>query len=557
VRIVLRVFNENLISRLGHAIHNIFPLSPSALTAPLLAVKALTGQALGTFCVERLEHDRRQVAEVVIHEGSPLVGRTLKDVVRKHNLLILVHVPVKSDKRFLTEVDLGAVLQGGDVIGVCGTPGDLAALIAEEQGEKADEPLFAGWLRRTGRMLWRSIREIDVGVKASTLILLGVVLSGTLAFLWMQSRGVADALYHTVSVVATVADMRSDTDSEELKFFVSILRILGAALMAVFTAILTNYFVRTSLGGALEVRRIPESGHYIVVGLGAIGFRVVEELVRADERVVGIEVDRNNRFVPTVRRKRVPVIIGDATVGDVLKQAHAAKARAVISCTTDDLVNLEVALLAREIKPNQRVVLIQSDPHLAQLLREAANVRHAVSVPVLVAPAFVAGLFGDRVLSVFLLQEHLLAVLDLLIQAQDHHLTGQSARTVAIDHGLLPVAVIPADGSPPPRNPFNARLNAGDRLIAVVALRDLERLLKREPASADWVVAVTGYPPSAKEWLVLMVQRSRKLTAEEALATLDHLPCTLEDGLTRGQALDRLALLEREHVRGVMRNSGS
>src|SRR5207248_6687953 len=46
VRIILRVFNENLIGRLGHAIQNIYPLSTSALVAPLLAVKALTGQAL-------------------------------------------------------------------------------------------------------------------------------------------------------------------------------------------------------------------------------------------------------------------------------------------------------------------------------------------------------------------------------------------------------------------------------------------------------------------------------------------------------------------------------
>jgi hypothetical protein len=37
------------------------------------------------------------------------------------------------------------------------------------------------------------------------------------------------------------------------------------------------------------------------------------------------------------------------------------------------------------------------------------------------------------------------------------------------------------------------------------------------------------------------------------MSVLDRLPFTLEDGLTRGQAMDRLALLEREHVRGVMR----
>ncbi len=550
VRIVLRVFNEGLIGRLGNAIHNIFPLSPSALTAPLLAVKALTGQALGTF---RIEDERRQVAALTVHAGSPIIDRSLKDLVRRFELLILVHVPVNGAELFLTEADLKAKLQAGDVLGVCGEPGNLAALIAEEQGEKADNFRYAGWFRRTGRMLWRTFSDIDLSVKASTLTLLGVVLAGTLIFLLLQSKGVADALYHTVSIIATAADMRTDKDTDELKIFVSLLRVLGAALMAVFTAILTNFLIRASLGGALEIRRIPDSGHFITVGLGAIGFRVVEELLRAGERVVAIEVDRDNRFVPTLRRKGVPVIIGDGTLADVLRQAHAPRARAVIACTTNDLINLEVALLSRELTPAQRVVLILADPQLAQLLRDAANIRLAVSVPVLVAPAFVAGLFGDRVLSVFVLQDRLMAVLDLVIQPQDTHLIGQSARTVAVDHGLLPVAVIPADGSPPPRNPMNAGLSAGDRLVAVVALHDLERLLKRHAAPKDWAVEVTGYPPAAKEWLMLFVERERSITADEALAALEQLPLVLDQELTRGQAIDLLALLEREHVRAVMR----
>ncbi len=555
VRIVLRVFNEGLIGRLGHAIHNIFPLSPSALTAPLLAVKALTGQALGTFRVEGIDRDRRQVAEVSIHVGSPIVGRTLKELVRRFDLLILVHVSAGGSQRFLTEADLNAKLHAGDLLGVCGKPGDLASLIAEEQGEKSDNLRYAGWFRRTGRMLWRTLGDIDLSVKASTLTLLGVVFLGTLIFILLQSKGVADALYHTVSVIATAADMRTDKDTDESKVFVSLLRIIGAAMMAAFTAILTNYLIRASLGGALEVRRIPDSGHFIVIGLGAIGYRVVEELVQAGERVVAIEVDRDNRFVPTVRRKGVPVVIGDATLPDVMKQGHAPRARAVIACTSNDLINLEVALLARELTPGQRVVLIQADQQLAQLLRDAANVRLAVSVPVLVAPAFVAGLFGDRVLSVFVLRERLMAVLDLVIQAQDTHLVGQSARTVAVDHGLLPVAVLPADGSPPPRNPMNSGLSAGDRLVAIVALQDLERLLKRHPAPKGWLVEVTGYPPGAKEWLMLFVQRERLISEPEALAALEQLPLVLDQELTRGQAMDLLALLEREHVRATMRRT--
>jgi Trk K+ transport system NAD-binding subunit len=553
VRIVLRVFNESLIGRLSHAIHNIFPLSTSALTAPLLAVKALTGQAIGTFRVEGAPVERHLVGEVSVHPGSPLVGRTLKEIVRRYGLLILVHVSSGGAERFLSEIDLKAKVRAGDHLGVCGDPGELDAFFSDEQGLKGDDPRYAGWFRRTGRMLWRTLADADLSVKAGTLTFLSVVVAGIIGFMTLKSRGMADALYRTVSVIATVADMRSAEDADELKVFVSFLRILGAALMAVFTALLTNYLVRASLGGALEVRRIPDSGHYIVVGLGTIGYRAVEELLAAGERVVAVELDRNNHFVAAVRRKRVPVLIGDATLGDVLHQAHASKARAVIACTSSDLINLEVALLTRELNPTERVVLLQSDPHLAQLLREAANVRLAVSVPVLAAPAFVAGLFGDRVLSVFKLQDRLLAVLDLVIQPSDIQLVGQSARTVAVDHGLLPAAVIPGDGSPPPRNPLNAGLSAGDRLVAVVSLRDLERLLKRQPAPKGWLVEVTGLPPSEKEWLMMFVQRSREISEEDAMEMLDHLPLVLEGGLTRGQAMDLMALLEREQVRAVMR----
>src|SRR5262249_59180511 len=101
--------------------------------------------------------------------------------------------------------------------------------------------------------------------------------------------------------------------------------------------------------------------------------------------------------------------------------ATAGTGRAVIGASSDDLVNLEVALLAREMNPQQRVVLRLSDPHLAQTLREAARIRLALSVPALAAPAFVAALFGDRVLSVFLVGDHLLAVVDVLVQAEDTH----------------------------------------------------------------------------------------------------------------------------------------
>src|SRR5262249_12206554 len=152
-------------------------------------------------------------------------------------------------------------------------------------------------------------------------------------------------LYHSIGLIVSGDWEGGDLGpAPGLKLLISTLRLLGVALTAAFTAIVTNYLLGARLGGALEVRRIPECGHIVVCGLGNVGFRVVEELVGYGERVVVLELERDSRFVTTARRLGVPVIHGDATVREVLRQANAPTARAVITATSNDLINLEVAL---------------------------------------------------------------------------------------------------------------------------------------------------------------------------------------------------------------------
>src|SRR5262249_52491925 len=256
---------------------------------------------------------------------------------------------------------------------------------------------------------------------------------------------VADGLYRTISLMATGADMEGKDYPEEWeRVFVSVLRLVGAALIAAFTAIVTNYLLRAQLGGALEVRRIPDGGPIIVCGMGNIGLRVVEELLRLGERVVVVERARDNHFITTARRLGVPVIVGDATVSEVLRQAHAPTARAVVAATDNELANLEIVLLVRELNPHQRAVVRLNDPHLARTLREAANVRLALSIPTLAAPAFVAALFGDRVQSVFLVEGRLLAAVELVVQEKDSFLEGQSLHALTVDYQLLPISLADA-----------------------------------------------------------------------------------------------------------------
>jgi Trk K+ transport system NAD-binding subunit len=550
VRVVLRMFNQHLIGRLGQAVRNVFALSTSLLTAPILALTAMTGQALAAFSLDGHAEGRRQIVEVSIGPASDLRGRAIGEVIGPREAVAVAHLHERGVGgpawRLLLDVDVEARLQAGDRLVICGEPRVLAALLASAGADDVPDLIWAGWARRMGRVVYQTLADMDRAVRICTLVFLAVALLSTLVL--SVKYQFSHALLRSVSIMATAGAL----DREELKetpgleVFVSVLRIVGVVLTAAFTAIVTNYLIRERLGGALELRRIPDRGHHVVCGLGTVGFRVIEELVGYGERVVAIERDLHNRFVTTARRLGVAVIIGDAAVNEVLRQAHAGTAHAVIAASNNDLTNLAVALQVREMNPHHRIVLLLSDPQFAQMVYDAAKVQLAASVPALAAPAFLAGLFGDRVHGIFQVADKLFAVLDLVVQPKDP-LVGQSVRVVAVDYRLQPVALLPVAG--PPRRPvLVARLVGGDRLVALCALADLERVLRRQPASAAYAVDVTACPLPARGWLAGLVRTFHHYSQEDAEKSLDHLPLRLGSNLTRGEAEDLLARLARERV---------
>ena len=543
VRIVLRMFNQNLVTRLGRAVSNVTALSVSALSAPLLALTATTGDVLAAFPAAG---DRWQVAEVTVAADSKLVGKAVGAFDDQHRYLLLAHTPVAFAPRLLLDVDPTATIEPGDRLVVAGEPAAVRRLLAPGRDDLVDV-LWAGKLRRFGRVAYRTFAETDVAVKVCSVTLAIVLATGTAVYSYGLGHTWSDGLYRTISVVATGADMGGGQYEGWGKVFVSSLRIFGTVVVAAFTAILTNTLLRARLGGAFEMRRIPDSGHVVVVGLGNVGFRVVEELVRMGERVVAIERKADNAFIPTCRRQGVAVIVGDATVPETLAQARAAAARAVIAATSADLANLEIALIVAEMNESQRVVVRLGDSILAETARTAAGVKLAVSLPELAAPAFVAGLLGDRVLAMFLVGGRFLAVVELTAHAEDTSLLGHSLQSLAIDYRIVPVAVLRADGQPQPTD-ATYRLREGDRLTAVATVPDLDRVTRRAPAPTDWAVEVLAYPLTARDTLTTQVRARRQLDAVTADAITSTIPFILADRQSRGQAEELLGLLLREKV---------
>jgi len=128
------------------------------------------------------------------------------------------------------------------------------------------------------------------------------------------------------------------------------------------------------------------SGHVVVCGVGHVGYRVIEELCLLGEDVVAIEQDEKDSFVEAVREKGIPVHIGDARRDELLEQVGAKRAKAVVCATSNDLANLEIALDAKRMNPDVRVVMRMFDQRLAGKVGGALGLDQSFSTSALSAP---------------------------------------------------------------------------------------------------------------------------------------------------------------------------
>lgn len=552
-RIVVRMFNQGLISALGSAVRNTTALSVSALTAPLLALTALTGDTLGAFPIDA---GPQQVAEIVVAAGGEFAGVRLTEIAGRHQIFIVAHLTAGGENRVLHDVLGDEKAAVGDRLVVCGSPDRLDPLLAFDRGELLPGVRWAGWLRRQARTAGRAFAGIDLSVKLGSAGLFLTVLASTLVFRFGVGAEWSEGVYQTVSIIATGGELRGENQPGWVKVFLSGLKLAGAALVAAFTAILTNFLIRARLGGAFEARKIPDGGHVVVCGLGNVGFRCVEELVRLRTPVVAIEKINDNPFAATVRRMGVPVIIGDATVPEVLRQARAESARAVIAAVESELANLEIALLVRQANPTQRVVARLSDPDFTQAVRESAGLKLAVATPTLAAPAFAAALFGDRVHALVSVAGRTLAVVEATVRADDPCLHQRSLFAAMVDFQFLPVAVSGQEPFAIGGIPRGYRLKPGDRLTLIVRRADLDKLLRREPPPARFAVEIDAHLPIAAAALLPIVRTARGCSREDAEACLQQPAFTLATGLTRGEAEDLLALVSRERAKARLVETG-
>jgi Trk K+ transport system NAD-binding subunit len=130
--------------------------------------------------------------------------------------------------------------------------------------------------------------------------------------------------------------------------------------------------------------------HVIVCGLGRVGLRVATHLIEAGYEVIVVQRSWQDAPVQRALRMNIPVIAGDATEAETLKQAGIHNARAVIAVVNNDLTNLEIAIASQTLVPRIRVVLRIFDDEIDKKLDAQLNNGASFSTSQLAAPTLAA-----------------------------------------------------------------------------------------------------------------------------------------------------------------------
>jgi Trk K+ transport system NAD-binding subunit len=378
-------------------------------------------------------------------------------------------------------------VQPGDLVTLLGTTSAFrdAGLQPERDTSAATGPNLR---RRVKEALAAMSDAVDRPFRIAFMVLAALaVVSITVLTLGYEEPGghrmsVLDAVYFTSETIATVGfgDFYFRDQDTWLRIWAIVLILLGATLVALATALLTNALVSRRLAQSLGRQRVTGmEGHIVVIGLGAVGSRVATDLRDAGYEVAIIDGGEGQRFVPQMRAAGIPVLIGDATLPETQAAAGIHRAAGVAVLTSDDLVNIETGLAVRGVVGDRPVpiALRVFSKNLARVIGTGLDAGIARSIAELASPWFVGAALGLDVLGTFYVGPALFVAVRLPVRAGGG-LEGARIADLGTATGIVALQSQEAPALEFPPRPDTV-LRAGDSVYLIGQYEDLIDLLQR------------------------------------------------------------------------------
>lgn len=200
-----------------------------------------------------------------------------------------------------------------------------------------------------------------LSVRLALLLLLSVLLTGIIGFMWIDQYSLLDAFYMTVITLSTVGFTEVHPLSDGARLFTAILILISVGVIAYVLAVFSYYIVQgeifKNMHGNLIRKSIDQlNDHSIICGYGRFGQEIAAHL--SAQNIPFVIIEQDNERIENIQKSPNSLLYvhDDATHDEALIQAGIYRAKAVISALPDDSDNVFIAFSARQLNPKLRII---------------------------------------------------------------------------------------------------------------------------------------------------------------------------------------------------------
>ncbi|RUL64119.1 voltage-gated potassium channel protein [Dyella dinghuensis] len=214
-------------------------------------------------------------------------------------------------------------------------------------------------------------------------------------------KDLVTALYYAMITMTTVGYGDIVPRTQDARLFAVSVVVLGVAVFATSLTAVVAPMMKRSLQRIVshKGRTMKRKDHYVVIGNTSLAINTWRELVKRGQPVTRLLRDAPADGEPS----DVDIVVGDSSDVDVLRQAGAHEAKAVLAMRDDDAENAFAVLAVKELGGSARTVAAVNDArHLSRI--------RLVQPDVIIAPQVLGGeltamlLTGEKVTADFVLQ---------------------------------------------------------------------------------------------------------------------------------------------------------
>ncbi len=487
-RLVVRSAKENLNQMLAEYLGNFVSFEPTQLPASAFAIAALGTEALGFF---NLDGQWLRVVQEKVKPSNTYQRHLHELNTRKRLILSWIsnsHHSANSFQYFYewepdTKVELGDTL-----------------IYIETTTPTIDFSQNQRNVRQRKKVRWQSIRQfnlltikqkiidfwysLDANKLRKVAFVCGITVLGLLFLVTILYKitypniSMADSfMIATILLLGGFGDLFGGFDfTVPVPFWLRLVSLVMTLVGTAFVGILYGFLTERILASRFQLlnRRppVPQQNHIVVIGMGRMGQKTAALLAEFKQPTVGVTFNTDNDLTIL---PNLPLILSDPK--DVIAKANLATAKSVIVATDDEILNLEIGLMARAINPNINLVIRALEQRLTDSLSHLLPNASVLCASALIAEAFAGAAFGENIISLFRMNNQTILVTEYNIEINDT-LNGLLLAEIAYGYGVVIILYQQVNKDPVLMPLDDTILAVGDRLIVLATIDGLQRIEK-------------------------------------------------------------------------------